>query len=85
MGKTDKRKMKANTSIYNGVSVGVEPSRDCKSLSLDSFKVMRIKNLKFVGVAIKQQQQQQQQTNKQRNRDLLCCEATDALYFALSR
>ena len=38
------------------VIVGVEPSWDYKSLSLGSFKVMGMNNLKFAGLAIKQQQ-----------------------------
>ena len=56
-----------------GVNMGVEPSRDCKSLSLGSFKVMGMNNLKFAGVAIdnnnnnNNKQQTNKQTNKQRS------------------
>ena len=69
-----------------GVSVGVEPSWDYKSLSLGSFKVMGMNNLKFTGLAIKQQQQTttKSQTNKQTNRDLLCCEVTAFSFFLCS-
>ena len=72
-----------------GVNMGVEPSRDCKSLSLGSFKVMGMNNLKFAGVAIDKNKttkttNNKQQTNKQTNRDLLCCEVTDVFSFLLS-
>ena len=72
--------------------MGVEPSRDCKSLSLGSFKVMGMNNLKFAGVAIdnnnnnNNKQQTNKQTNKQRSA-LLWGDGRSffSSFFALSR
>ena len=73
------------------VIVGVEPSWDYKNLSLGSFKVMGMNNLKFAGVAIdnNNNNNNKQQTNKQTNKQTEICFAVRSrrflFFFALSR